>query len=92
MLNDSFMDFAKCRITDSSNIDFFSDHYTGSYNAVKFCQDCSVKEECLQYAIQNEIYHGIWGGVSQNSRKKMIRQYLKSNRSLNQTKHQRLCS
>jgi WhiB family redox-sensing transcriptional regulator len=90
MNNKSFMLFAKCRTQDSENINFFSDDYSGSYSAVKFCQDCPVKKACLQYAIENEIYHGVWGGVSQNNRKKMIRQYLKTNHSSNRAKWQRI--
>jgi WhiB family redox-sensing transcriptional regulator len=92
MQSESFMDFAKCRTNDSSHIDFFADGYSASHYAVKFCQDCPVKEPCLRYSIENEIYHGIWGGVSQNKRKIMIKDFLKSNTSYRTNKWQRHCS
>jgi len=83
------MDFAKCKTADLSNVDFFSDDYSTNMKTVKFCQDCPVKELCLQYSIENEIYHGTWGGVSQNKRKIMIKEFLKSNVSYRTTKFQR---
>jgi WhiB family transcriptional regulator, redox-sensing transcriptional regulator len=90
MKNESFMIFAKCRTT-ADKIDFFPEPGTPNSNsAVKFCQDCPAKKACLQYSIENEIYHGVWGGVSQNKRQKMIKDYLKSNVSKRQNKWQHL--
>lgn len=82
-----FMNFAKCKT--NNKIDFFADDYSGSYRAVKFCSDCIVKNACLNYAIENEIYHGIWGGTSQRTRKTMIRNYIKSGGITNREKYTR---
>ena len=27
------------------------------------CNDCSVKQECIQFADDNNIEYGIWGGI-----------------------------
>lgn len=31
--------------------------------ARKFCSDCPVRKECFNFAKQNEMVDGIWGGV-----------------------------
>ena len=49
-ISDSFMEFAKCR--NNKQIDFFSTTTSGSKIAQKFCEDCSVKMSCLEYALQ----------------------------------------
>jgi len=35
--------------------------------AVAVCNTCSVKEQCLDYALANEMY-GIWGGKDERER------------------------
>lgn len=37
--------------------------------AIRVCQRCPVSEQCLQYALDNHCYEGIWGGFTPNSRK-----------------------
>ena len=32
-------------------------------NAQQICASCPYKSQCLQFALDNEIRHGIWGGV-----------------------------
>jgi WhiB family redox-sensing transcriptional regulator len=38
------------------------------------CRTCPVSDECLQYALDNSIKHGIWGGMSERERRR-IRAY-----------------
>ena len=33
-----------------------------------FCLVCPVKQECLDYAMKNDIRHGIWGGKTPEER------------------------
>ena len=35
------------------------------------CQDCPMKQECLQVALDNKDFEGYWGGVSPDERRKM---------------------
>ena len=39
--------------------------------ALKYCNVCPVKQECLQYALDNKINVGIYGGTSWRQRKLM---------------------
>ncbi|MBC6463563.1 WhiB family transcriptional regulator [Actinomadura sp. HBU206391] len=36
--------------------------------AVSICHRCSVKAQCLNYALINGIKHGIWGGLTEQRR------------------------
>lgn len=50
---------------------FFTDYpatkaYTRAHmlaEAQEFCNKCEVRKECFKFAKDNEIRHGIWGGV-----------------------------
>lgn len=46
--------------------------------ARKVCHKCPVKVECLEYALDNDERHGIWGGLFTRER-----DALKRSRSLN---------
>lgn len=41
-----------------------------SREALAVCRKCEVAEECLAYALLYEK-HGVWGGKSENQRKKL---------------------
>lgn len=36
--------------------------------AQQICSVCPVQPECLEYAIENNLDEGIWGGLSGNQR------------------------
>ena len=40
-------------------------------DAVTMCKGCSVRPECLEFALANEIDYGIWGGATAPQRKIM---------------------
>lgn len=65
------MQHAKCKGVDTNF--FFSDP-TETYKAVEFCKDCPVKTPCAQYAIDNKIPHGVFGGLSVRARSKLKKQ------------------
>jgi hypothetical protein len=37
------------------------------------CAGCSVREECLEYALKHNIEHGVWGGTSERERRRIAR-------------------
>lgn len=41
-----------------------------SAEAKAFCQGCSVIRQCLQYAVAEDIEHGVWGGLSEFERRR----------------------
>lgn len=40
----------------------------------RVCFSCPVRTTCLNYALEHRIMWGLWGGVSQNDRRKLIRE------------------
>lgn len=41
--------------------------------AKKVCEGCFVVEECLQYALVNRFDYGVWGGLTVNERRSLLR-------------------
>lgn len=41
--------------------------------AKKLCKDCPLRDACLQYALDNNIFHGMWGGTTERQRTRMRR-------------------
>jgi hypothetical protein len=39
--------------------------------AKKICSGCPVISECLDYALDNDIQHGVWGGMTEYERRKL---------------------
>lgn len=36
--------------------------------AKRICASCEVRKDCLVYALNNQIVHGTWGGMSERER------------------------
>ena len=34
---------------------------------------CTVRSECLEYALAHQIEHGVWGGASERERRRILR-------------------
>lgn len=59
----SWQELALCQ---NSGINFFNGL---QYKEAKMiCKDCSVRSDCLNFAIRNKITDGIWGGLTPNER------------------------
>ncbi len=37
------------------------------------CRRCTVREECLQWALESGQDHGVWGGLSEDERRALKR-------------------
>ena len=40
--------------------------------AKAICRSCSVREDCLDYALKIREPHGIWGGLNETERKHLL--------------------
>ena len=49
-----------------------------SNEATAICNECPVKIDCLEYAINTNQDSGIWGGTTEEERKNLRRQYKKT--------------
>lgn len=47
--------------------------YANTKMAIKLCQECPVKNICLNYAIDAQEMYGVWGGLSPHQRKELTR-------------------
>ncbi len=41
--------------------------------AKAICHECPVRDECLDYALRNRFNDGIWGGLTPNERKELLK-------------------
>jgi WhiB family redox-sensing transcriptional regulator len=62
---------AKCRGVDPAS--FFPSDGSGVEAAQHVCATCPVRVECLEYALENRIEHGVWGGASERERRRIMR-------------------
>jgi WhiB family redox-sensing transcriptional regulator len=60
---------ALCAQTDPEA--FFPEKGGSTREAKKVCLSCDVRDECLQYALDNDERFGIWGGLSDRERRKL---------------------
>ena len=63
---------ALCAQTDPEA--FFPEKGGSTRDAKRVCVVCPVREECLQYAMDNDERFGIWGGLSERERRRLRKQ------------------
>ena len=81
--NDDWRSVASCRDTDPDL--FFPVGTTGpaidQIEAAKaVCRECEAKAPCLDFALTTNQDSGIWGGTSEEERRKLRRQWLAAKR------------
>ena len=67
-----WMQHGNCRGTDPR--EFFPTGGSGVAAALRVCAECPVRTECLEYALENRIDQGVWGGASERERRRILRQ------------------
>ncbi|MFJ9810740.1 WhiB family transcriptional regulator [Streptomyces sp. NPDC101158] len=41
--------------------------------AKALCSGCPVKAECLAYALDHRVEHGVWGGMTERERRALLK-------------------
>lgn len=68
---DSWQSEALCAQTDPEA--FFPERDSSARDAKTICATCPVRQECLEYALENDERFGIWGGLSELERRRLRR-------------------
>lgn len=65
-----WVDNASCK---GSSANFFPSQMgeVGVREALAICDQCAVRVSCLRYALNNNIAHGIWGGLTARGRREL---------------------
>jgi WhiB family redox-sensing transcriptional regulator len=63
--------YAKC--VDLPRAIFFRSDGVGVEVAKRICATCPVRRQCLEYALANDVSHGVWGGASERERRRIMR-------------------
>lgn len=53
-------------LTFSKNpVNFFSDETESTEKALEICAACPVRQKCIQFALDNHVVDGVWGGATE---------------------------
>jgi WhiB family redox-sensing transcriptional regulator len=64
--------FSACREADPGV--FFASSRDDERAALVVCATCTVRDECLDFAIETRERFGVWGGTTERQRKKLLRE------------------
>jgi WhiB family redox-sensing transcriptional regulator len=67
----AWMSEGNCRLYPPAA--FFPSDGVGVDRARKICKDCPVLGQCLEYALDERIEHGVWGGCSERERRRILK-------------------
>ncbi len=65
----AWQDHANCLGVDPDL--FFPERGDSTREAKAVCQGCTVRQQCLDYALDNAVKWGIWGGKSERERRRI---------------------
>lgn len=66
-----WMDDGLCAQTDPEI--FFPEKGGSTQQAKRTCLSCPVRSDCLEYALEHHERYGIWGGLSERERRKLVK-------------------
>lgn len=64
---------AKGNCRDEPPSRFFPSDGVGVEVARRICAGCPVKSPCLEYALEQRVDHGVWGGASERERRRILK-------------------
>jgi WhiB family transcriptional regulator, redox-sensing transcriptional regulator len=67
----NWMREARCRWHDPEV--FFAQHPADERTAVEVCRGCPVRLKCLSYALAHGLEFGVWGGLTEQQRRRLLR-------------------
>lgn len=67
----AWMSKGNCRNEPPSR--FFPSDGVGVEIARRICAGCPVKALCLEYALEQRIKDGVWGGASERERRRILK-------------------
>ncbi|MGH9042027.1 MAG: WhiB family transcriptional regulator [Acidimicrobiia bacterium] len=67
-----------CRGSDSMVFYPPADDDTLAAPAKRICADCPVRQPCLEFALATREKHGVWGGLTERERRRVLRQRRRS--------------
>ena len=85
--NEDWHEDAECAKPENKDHikDFFANKPSQQYKALKICEACPVRKECLRWALDTKQVGGIWGGLNY----KQIRRTLSVNWEGQEMRHNR---
>ncbi len=60
-------------INVAGRVDFFPGRGESAREAKAVCAECTVRAECLDYALRFHPLCGVWGGLSERERRRLQR-------------------
>ncbi|MCB2223641.1 MAG: WhiB family transcriptional regulator [Actinobacteria bacterium] len=63
--------FGSCRGADPDL--FFPGSEGDPREGLRICSGCPVADECLDWALETRIHYGIWGGMTERQRRRLLR-------------------
>ncbi|MFD8646004.1 WhiB family transcriptional regulator [Streptomyces zaomyceticus] len=69
-MGENWIENAVCRADDAEDL-FVQGSAQNQAKAI--CTGCSVRARCLAYALDHRIEHGIWGGMTERERRRLLR-------------------
>lgn len=76
--SEDWRDQSACRDIEPST--FFPIEIDEISQAKNICLGCSVRDECLDFALRANQEAGIWGGTTEDERRRLRRQWLANRR------------
>jgi len=77
-MNPSWHQLARCRGVDPEVFYPVSDDDDAAEEAKSICALCPVREPCLEFALSTREKDGVWGGLTERERRRVLRRRRKT--------------